>query len=123
MKELVIFYTLLLSLTCFSAYSAEHGYWVEDSLCGEIDPFAIGDACVVEVANHKENFVIILELDFVIDQLDGEVPKGTTLILEKKGLKKATREVVQALDGFNKKLKVFKIDSNYVTFTHLSDEE
>ncbi len=119
MKTLAFSFLLLIS---FSAISAEHGYWVEESLCGEIDPFAIGDACLVNVANHEENFVIILDHDFVMNAVAGGLDHAG-LLIEKKGLRKATKAQFAAMDGFQKKLKVFTIDESFVTFADLSNEE
>jgi hypothetical protein len=119
MKTFALFFLLL---TSFSAAAAEHGYWVERSVCDEIDTSVIGDACLINVANREENFVIILDYDFVMSAY-GEDLNEAGIIIEKKGLRRATKAQIQAMGGFQKSLKVFTVDQSFVTFAHLSDEE
>ena len=106
-----------------NATAAQHAYWVEEAFCGEVDPFAVGDACVVEVANENENFVIILDFDYTNDRLEelgvDELDK-LDIVLEKTALKRAKKEQIEALDSLVKTgLKVFTIDSRFVEITKL----
>src|SRR5690606_14286703 len=61
MKSAIALALVLLTSSLFA-----DTYRLKDSLCGEIDPFVIGDACVVVLENKAEELVIVMDQsDFV----------------------------------------------------------
>ena len=123
-KSILYALTLVTSLTASNmVLAAEHGYWVESALCGEIDPIAIGDACVFEVANDDEHFLVIMDLDFVEGELGQDIER-TDVTLEKRGLKKAKKAQLEVLRGlFPQNLKLYTIASEFVRFEHLDGDK
>jgi len=116
-------FAIMASLTLSNlALAAEHGYWVESAFCGEIDPLVVGDACVYELANEQEHLVVIMDYDAVFNELGGDY-EATDVTLEKKGLRKASKKVVEVLKGLVPAgVKVYSIAPEFVRFEHLDGD-
>ena len=106
-----------------TAFSAEHGYWINNHFCGEIDPFLLGDACVLEVENDEEHFVVVLDMDFVLNELVEEDELGDTgILIETNGLVKLSKKEFAEIEGFVPKgIKAYKVEDRFVTFRDLRD--
>lgn len=58
--------SLLLALSMFfvvNANAGEYGFSVDQILCGEIDPFVVGDACVVELSHKQKKLALVVDFD------------------------------------------------------------
>lgn len=97
MKNLVLALGLIFSL---EAFSASQTYRIVSGLCGEMDPFAVGDACVLELSHEKkEHFYVITDFDLpMIEGVDGEKLDRYKVRLDKSNLSKATKSEREALD-------------------------
>lgn len=76
---------LTTTLIFFSLSSLASTYRLKDSLCGEVDPFVIGDACVVVLENKKEELVVITS-----DELELEI--GSFIEINKSELTPTTKD-------------------------------
>lgn len=93
-------------------------YRLKDSLCGEIDPFVIGDACVLTLENKQEEIVLVTDEDFMY-QNDGEINAGDFFELDKTFITAASRNTAReyrsVLEGhfsFRRGAKFYSLDSN-----------
>lgn len=52
-----------LLLASFNLYASKTTLRVTESYCGEINPLAIGDACIVQASSEKRNYALIVDID------------------------------------------------------------
>lgn len=114
MKTLFILLSLITSISA----SAEQ-YRLKDSLCGEIDPFVIGDACVLVLENKGTESVLITDVDFMVSLSEKELIKGEFFDLDLKAVeavdKKTANQMKQVLTrsmNLTRKAKFFYLDNN-----------
>ncbi len=114
MKALIILSTLFLSL---SAYADR--YRLKDSLCGEIDPFVIGDACVVVLEKKGVETVLITDEDFMVQMSEKELNKGDFFNLDHSSIEavdkktsKLMKEALRRTVNLSHKAKFFYLDDN-----------
>lgn len=114
MKNLFLTLGLILS---YDAFSATQTYRINSGLCGEMDPFAVGDACVLELSNEKkEHFYIITDFDLpMIEGVNSEELDRYKIRLDKGDLTRATKSEREALDRVIMPGKpVFRIEAQYL---------
>ena len=73
---------IALALTLLTSASYAETYRVKASLCGEIDPFVIGDACVFTLENKQEELVLLTDEAFLYDS-NLEIEEGHFVELDK----------------------------------------
>ncbi|HXH32094.1 MAG TPA: hypothetical protein VNJ01_14920 [Bacteriovoracaceae bacterium] len=118
MKNFILLSFLLVS---FSAVSAVHGYWIEETHCGKIAGFS-AKVCLLDVANKQEHFVVIMDYNQVEEAIGVESVANVDVLIEKKGLKKASGPILTAIREFNSKnLQAFMVSAEFVKFTDLRD--
>lgn len=77
--------TIATILFFFSLSSLTGTYRLKDSLCGEVDPFVIGDACVLVLENKKDELVVITS-----DEFEHEI--GSFIEIDKNQLTPASKD-------------------------------
>lgn len=114
MKTLFILFSLITSISA----SAEQ-FRLKDSLCGEIDPFVIGDACVLVLENKGKESVLITDVDFMVSLSEKELTQGQFFDLDFKAVeavdKKTSKQMKQILTrsmNLSRKAKFFYLDNN-----------
>ena len=118
MKNLLLLGPLLLSV---NAFSAVHGYWIEEAYCGKVAPFP-SKVCILDVANAKEHFMIFMDYNEVEQTIGVESVANTDILIEKKGLKAFNFSSLPAMNEFNpKRLKTYLVSGKFVQFTDLQD--
>src|SRR5690606_6640705 len=70
---------LTIVLALLSTSILANTYRLKDRLCGEVDPYVIGDACVLVLENKKEDIVVIGD-----EMFQAEI--GTFFLVDKKFL-------------------------------------
>lgn len=85
---------LLLVLLAITSAAYADVYRVKDGLCGEIDPFVIGDACVFTLENKNEELVLITDEDFLYEQ-EVEIEAGDFVELDKTAISQITDETLR----------------------------
>lgn len=89
---------------------------IEKTLCGEIDPYILGDACLVYASNKEDVFALIIEIEDYSDFLDDEIEEGDLINLDDKYFSNIDdRNLVNlirnmALD-IDSSIKVFEVSS------------
>ena len=58
-----IFGLMAISLISFSVHASSITLRVTETFCGEVDPFAIGDACLIQASSEKRNYALVIDLD------------------------------------------------------------
>ncbi len=122
MKNIITLIALMFSL---EAFSSVQGYWIESSFCGEVDPFAVGDACVLEIANEKSHMVIITDFELTdMAEVSAEDLDSMDVVLDKKHLKKASKKAIEAVEGLApKNVPVYTIDARLLQVLNLQDDQ
>lgn len=114
MKSLL---TLLITIAAFSSYADT--YRLKDSLCGEIDPFIIGDACVLVFESKQKEIVLISNEDFMESVADRALISGDLYDINFTGLdlinQSTTRSMRTAIGrslNIRPKAQFFYLDDN-----------
>ncbi len=114
MKTLLILLSLLVSISA----DAEQ-FRLKDSLCGEIDPFIIGDACVLVLENKGKESVLISDVDFMVSLSEKDLTNGDFFDLDLQAIeavdKKTANQMNQVLYrsmNLSRKAKFFYLDHN-----------
>tara|TARA_R110000868_G_scaffold248282_6_gene504674 strand:+ start:2640 stop:3410 length:771 start_codon:yes stop_codon:yes gene_type:complete len=112
-----LFIALTITLLSFSSFAQD--YRLKESLCGEIDPYVIGDACVLSLEARGQHFILIADEDFMVSLAEKELESGSIYNLIQSAITpvsaKEDRLMRQALGRsiyFNKKTKFFFLDDN-----------
>lgn len=93
---------LLLSMNAFSGTIQAT---VKDSLCGEIDPFAIGDACLVYLkTNDNKKIALLMDFDEFQDEYLEEELNNQKVLIDTDGLSNVKGEAL---------LELRSMDSSY----------
>ena len=90
------FLFLSMLLASFSLFAQTKSYTITDSWCGEIDPFLIGDACILTIheSQNKPSHYVIINLDDIFSRYtDVEDFTGMTFVADLAMMEKADREV------------------------------
>jgi hypothetical protein len=90
------FLLLSMMLASYSLFAQTKSFTITDSWCGEIDPFLIGDACILTIQESPEmhSHYVIINLDDMFSRYpDVEDFKGMTLVADLQMMEKAEREV------------------------------
>lgn len=74
-----LFISLLMTSTLFAKTLDLR---VEKFICGEIDPYIIGDACVLYAADQKEVYGLIIEIDDYFETFSEDLEPGDLVKLE-----------------------------------------
>lgn len=112
-----VFYLALVAFLSFSnAFAKNLELRVEKTLCGEIDPYILGDACLVYAADNKEVFALIIELEDYAQLLDNEITDGDLVNLDDRyfsnvddrNLERLIQDMAKDVDS---KIKVYQVSS------------
>tara|TARA_R110000868_G_scaffold242548_1_gene498073 strand:- start:41779 stop:42549 length:771 start_codon:yes stop_codon:yes gene_type:complete len=110
---------LTITLSLFSLVTLADSYRLKDSLCGEIDPFVIGDACVLSLEARGQHYILIADEDFMVSLAEKELVSGDIYELKASAIaavsQREDRLMRQALERtmqFTKKTKFFYLDDN-----------
>ncbi len=90
------FLVLSMLLASFSLFAQTKSFKITDSWCGEIDPFLIGDACVLTIQEspEKNSHYVIINLDDMSSRYpDVEELTGMTFVADLKQMEKTEPEV------------------------------
>lgn len=91
---------------------------VEKTLCGEIDPYILGDACLVYASNTNNVYAFIIEIEDYAQMLESEIERGDLINLDdryfsninNRNLINIIRNEARDIDS---KIKVFYVSSLY----------
>ncbi|MBH48111.1 MAG: hypothetical protein CME71_08070 [Halobacteriovorax sp.] len=110
---------IALSFTLLTLSTYADSFRLKDSLCGEIDPFVIGDACVLSLEARGQHYILIADVDFMVSLAEKELVRGDVYELEQGAIaavsQREDRLMRQALTRsikFDKKTKFFYLDDN-----------
>jgi hypothetical protein len=67
MKKLLIVLSVLGSFSAFATKAT-----VDDAFCGEIDPFVVGDACIVQLSTSKGSKIALVFPDYELEEKIGD---------------------------------------------------
>lgn len=121
MKALVLVLSFLASL---NAFSKNIELRVERIICGEIDPYILGDACVLYGANEKSVYGLVLEIDEYLNFLENEVSEGDLISLDdtffgevqERQLSNLINSIARDL---NSQVEVYEVSSLKLAFNHI----
>jgi hypothetical protein len=86
---------LLFLLTVFSTLSFAKTYRVNDLFCGEVDPFIVGDACLLSLENGMDRKVVVYDFDlFTNEAVLEQIQTGSFVELDLDSLTRLEREEV-----------------------------
>ena len=108
MKIFILASLLLLS----NAHAEECGFIVNEVTCGEIDPFVVGDACVIELSSKNKNIALVVDLESFLENFDSDASsyKDKLMMVQMHEIKKVSLKVSKVLQndlGISKSTAIF----------------
>tara|TARA_B100001971_G_C18268046_1_gene596668 strand:+ start:106569 stop:107384 length:816 start_codon:yes stop_codon:yes gene_type:complete len=114
MRTLLLVLALLFSVSNVFALTQE--LRIEKTLCGEIDPYILGDACLLYASNKSDVYALVIEIEDFNEFLEGEISEGDLIQLDDKYFSNIDNRNLENLirnmaDEIDSKMKVFEISA------------
>lgn len=107
MKSIFLLITTLLMSNI--AFATPVQIRITDHICGEIDPFIIGDACLVQGTSEKKNYALVIDMDEYYYSSLSEIEINDIITVDDTYL-----ELIEDIDTINEMRDFF--DITYIKF-------
>ena len=85
MKKLII---ILCLISLSQTYSMNLSGYIDDAFCGEMDPFVVGDVCIVFINQNNTKLGFLMDYDEFLSNHNPDDLIGETILFEKNNISK-----------------------------------